>query len=732
MVIDWSKIYADALKTNRIKNVDMECETLDIDEANKSDILRTRARKAVEDLQPMSMLWLKMQIAHVTRAPFSHALNSIQLFKGNAAVGADDGKGYLRWFPTVLTRSLAELVDMLSDDHVDDDDWWGLTLKEADALRQESDDSWSRSDMLSLIRQCVASNSAELIRRFGSLASFGATDSDGRNWFWRLFDLLDDGPVTDSPRRIAVIKQLIGLKESQSDLNDAFVSKFVHSFRMDLDACVASNGRMCDNLAYNLLKYIDDVVVGDVQGVESMNSVLRIMTTRARDISRDLLSARHVIRHSEKDLVTPETYTAEFKSDAQIVAKQGAQHERFQAMPIVHVAPPKRNYAHCVLGSGGETSLVKTRVKIASKVKSIVNQFDVIRVTLKCAGLTVAVGPWYIAGAHGRGALQGFLIDNDNGDLVTFSLPNVPMLLRSSYRDLVTLISDAIRQAPWPLQPGGRCTLSIAEIDEWSTQRSTRIDTWNVAEELKLPFKFRQAKVTTRTPEMANDNAICGGSPQADEQSASDFDLEQELHQIIGEDGDDSTSEPEHQLSGGSCGATKEEFIAMFADENPLMPDDQVAIDVESQRSGDNGDTEPEERCDDPSSSESSQSSDTNDSSSSGDSPSSGDSSGAECVAPAAGHALDVDRRTRGQNLGPTNMWIDVCCDRCGDMYGQLKDFSGFGRVEMFIYRQRRPDGTWPTQGVLFKRRQWSVDGVKAQCERWCRRWLKRHHRCSE
>ena len=70
---------------------------------------------------------------------------------------------------------------------------------------------------------------------------------------------------------------------------------------------------------------------------------------------------------------------------------------------------------------------------------------------------------------------QGFLLDNDNGDLVTFSLPNVPMLLRSSYRDLVTLISDAIRQAPWPLQPGGRCTLSIAEIDEWSTQRSTRI-----------------------------------------------------------------------------------------------------------------------------------------------------------------------------------------------------------------------------------------------------------------
>ena len=185
---------------------------------------------------------------------------------------------------------------------------------------------------------------------------------------------------------------------------------------------------------------------------------------------------------------------------------------------------------------------------------------------------------------------------------------------------------------------------------------------------------------------MANDNAICGGGPQADEQSASDFDLEQELHQIICEDGDDSTSEPEHQLSGGSCGATKEEFIAMFADENPLMPDDQVAIDVESQRSGDNGDTEPEERCDDPSSSESSQSSDTNDSSSSGDSPSSGDSSGAECVAPAAGHALDVDRRTRGQNLGPTNMWIDVCCDRCGDMYGHLKDFSGFGRVEMFIY----------------------------------------------
>ena len=101
----------------------------------------------------------------------------------------------------------------------------------------------------------------------------------------------------------------------------------------------------------------------------------------------------------------------------------------------------------------------------------------------------------------------------------------------------------------------------------------------------------------------------------------------------------------------------------MIVEENPFVPEDLVAMDVQGQRSGDEGDVD---LCE--SSISSASSSISSSSSSLGGSSSSSSSSGEE-----------ERRPTRGPTLGPTNAWVDVDCRRCGAIYGQLKDFSGLG-----------------------------------------------------
>ena len=68
---------------------------------------------------------------------------------------------------------------------------------------------------------------------------------------------------------------------------------------------------MSGNLAFDMLEYIDTHVIGDAPSVKAKNSVLRIMTTRARCIRRDLVSSRHVIRRGDPDLVSADHYTIE-------------------------------------------------------------------------------------------------------------------------------------------------------------------------------------------------------------------------------------------------------------------------------------------------------------------------------------------------------------------------------------------------------------------------------------
>ena len=71
-----------------------------------------------------------------------------------------------------------------------------------------------------------------------------------------------------------------------------------------------------------MLTWIVEHVLADVQHIESKNSRLRVMSIRAKAILKDLLSARHVIKSSDADLVTAEDYTCELKREADYLRKR--------------------------------------------------------------------------------------------------------------------------------------------------------------------------------------------------------------------------------------------------------------------------------------------------------------------------------------------------------------------------------------------------------------------------
>ena len=181
-----------------------------------------------------------------------------------------------------------------------------------------------------------------------------------------------------------------------------------------------------------------------------------------------------------------------------------------------------------------------------------------------------------------------------------------------------------------------------------------------------------------------------------------------------------------HGGGGESCPAdvSREELIELIRSENPFQPECEVACDALAQCVADDpsqhGDPEDngEEGAGSGSDSEPSSSTSSSSSSSSSSAASPGPST------PAASFK-------RGSGLGPNNVWEEVLCKYCGaESFAQLEDFSGYGRVEMFICWVRLRDGSLPGKGPFHKRRMWTKDGSKVKCERWCLRWLRKYRQC--
>ena len=82
-----------------------------------------------------------------------------------------------------------------------------------------------------------------------------------------------------------------------------FSEKFFAFFGVEM-ADVEAGGAFETGVAYDLLFWINEEVVGDIQHVESKNSVLRAMSSRARHMRWNLMSSRHTIKCSDPELVT--------------------------------------------------------------------------------------------------------------------------------------------------------------------------------------------------------------------------------------------------------------------------------------------------------------------------------------------------------------------------------------------------------------------------------------------
>jgi hypothetical protein len=729
VLIDWSKIYERAL---RIKtDAHIEEVVPDIDEENKATVLRARAMKAFSDLQS-KQFWVKLMVANVARSPLAHALNAIQAYKSNVlSIGE---KGYMRWFGDLLPKLLNEFCAMLTEDAEKDDGWWGLAFDETN--ESCAPEGWKRADVRDLIRRCVAGNCAEFIRRFGA---FGNLSAQGKSPQWLLFEILNWRPDAASQERVDVIKRV----QACGVVDDGFVSKVLPWFEPEVTQYITDEGRMVDTLLYDFLAYVDAHVIGDVQAIESQNSVLRIMTTRARNIRRDLLSSRHVIRHSDANLVSAGTYTADLKTDAQSIAKEMCSHDRFQPLPIPHVSIPRPQE-----GSGLFGERTKSVVKLVGLLRSSIGMYDVCRFDMAwpaAEGMQSFVrGPWYACGQH-RKQYQGFYLSNLQGET---SLPSCASSMRDGYASLLDVVRDLlVGHLPWPLPGGSKCELWTADV-EWRSLCCGEVRAWSHQTTVKLPFKFRPSRGAATSERISL--PLEGVD---DDDLVSDVDLEQDLADLIdasigdsNADGDEAEAmQFEKDSRGGGFGGeglpeSSVDLAEAILAENPLHPTFEVALDAAAQsgvsqiqgdgdEEGHGGDIATQNDSGSDSGSSSSGSSSSSSASSSGSSRASAMSNDAGKadpeVAPRAGH--------RGAALGPSNVWIDLACKFCGDAsFAQIKDFSGFGRIAMYICRVKLADGSYPTRGCLQKRRQWSMHRSRQECKKWCLRWLERHRQCCD
>ena len=721
VIVDWAQVFADALRVDRCTQE--ECApTLDIDGGNSSAVLRVRARKTVHDFRT-SDLWVKMIVGHVSRAPYAHGLNSLQRFKANPDIG--NGKGYLRWFSDLLTRMLGEFVSLLKHEHAEDDDWWGVAFKVLGS--GGCGDAWPRAKVLSLIMTSVLGNCAELIRRFGD---FGVADESRKRLPWSCFDLLGWAPDDVSADRSALAQRLLHTQPPR----DGFSDKFLNWFRPELCACAEAGGGMVSNLAYECLEYLDGEVTGDVQAIESMNSVLRVITTRARHVNRDLVSARHVIMHSEPDLVDAAVYTDELRTEAQLVAKLNTSHERFTPLPISSaiLLPRSRDV-------GVPLHALRSVVKLAQMFKKCFVLTNVIRVSMvwgvSGASRSSVSRPWYAASAHRHG-VQGFLLE-PGGDPSIYHVAGSVRALRRAYMTLLDVLGSVLCDAaPWPLPPGTICELTVGQV-EWENLGVARVLSWGAVESVKLPFKFATAAGAQSAPAPAQGDAPVG---QRGDDEDSDFDLERALLDIIGEEADsgaevsDDFPEPVVCEGGNGSGASPEELADMIAAENPFLPEDLVARDASGQGECTDAGVDAGEEDNGAGAGDGSGGESDSDTSGSGSSGSNSSRSSTSSSAPEAPHAIGTDGGgKRGPGLGPINTWVDVKCARCGaEPFAQIKDFSGYGRMDMFICRVRLSDGTFPTKGAFHKRRLWKISGGKSKCRRWCMRWLESHRQCCD
>ena len=431
------------------------------------------------------------------------------------------------------------------------------------------------------------------------------------------------------------------------------------------------------------------------------------MSTRGRRSKKDLISSRHVIKHSDKSLVTADMYTEEFKLLAQGEAKQF--YDRLPAIEAKKVDIPKP-----IRPNLWPVVQLKQAVAIASRVRASTSPFDVVVVEVqRVVGededvpVPLLIGPWVRGCEHQR---QSYGLNCSQLADGQIQLPCQGHAV-ADFRSLVDLVAACICTIPSPMA-GHTCKASVARIAERPTLRRMTVDGWDDVLEMRLPVKFKKGGGGTC-------QVAAGEAPEVAADEAPDFNLSDELAAAMDEDDSDGvgTSGDIDCAADGVPRASvvvglmqhAEAAVGEVADENPLAPADHIAATaIATCHDGDSTS----------SSSSSPSSSSTASSSSSTDDSTSADG--------------------RGPGHGSLTGWTSLECDRCKASCGEIKyhnsgEFTG-ARCETFFYRVRDTDGVLPHKGPLFRRKRCrGGDGNEMLYTEYldsCIAWVKHNRKC--
>ena len=149
----------------------------------------------------------------------------------------------------------------------------------------------------------VTTNATELLRRFADWGVSGGLPKPQYALFW-LIDEVRNGVVSGDASQNKfdeIVACLVSGAPHQYRAIDGMSGNLANLYEEDL-LHARDKGKLPPASAGNRESFIRAMISnmeGDVQGVESYNSILRIITNRCRHIDRDLVDVRHVIQHSE-------------------------------------------------------------------------------------------------------------------------------------------------------------------------------------------------------------------------------------------------------------------------------------------------------------------------------------------------------------------------------------------------------------------------------------------------
>ena len=556
--MNWSRIFRDALRTKI--DTDGACGadvTMAIDMDNLAEVLRARARRAVEDLAS-DIFPIKLGVSHISRSPLTHCLMAMQELtkqfnqshKARDSEVRGDGEcaelraappSFIRQAQKLFRSAVSEFAEMLTAKAKSDVGYWKYLFEYVDDASRGGD--LRPRDLESWIRKNVCSNAAQLVRRFGPE---GAAVS--KTTPWSLFDILDQPPHVPSMSRASFLMDVLDKDDNGDVPSDGFTEKFLAWSREGL-VSAQSAGLLTDPIGkegYALLAWLDQHTVPHAQKVESDNSVLRIVTSRAPNLKLDLLSGRHVIKTSSTDLVPKEMYTPAFKSACQRIAVDKTKHARFNVTDIAGneaLGDQPRKHRPNVQLAGVR---LQTATRLAARVKAAISKYDVVRLVLHTAdGGALASKFWYLCSKF-RSCYHGFRLVQ-----VTDSAARLPVggdALRSAHGNLFDMAEEILLAADWPLLRGTCAMVHFYDDSFWRGGSFADFDAEMAAAtrtlKIKLPFRFKvhaESKTVEVDPSAIQDVDFHDAADEDDDDAAStmSLSLEEELAKLLGEGTDD-------------------------------------------------------------------------------------------------------------------------------------------------------------------------------------------------